>query len=148
MGIGTLLALAQASGERSVIACLDARMGEVYHAAYCRDPASGAAQASPPWREVHAPGLYAPEAVPVVEGGGWVGCGSGFAAYAPALAARYPGQLAGIRADLSPTARAVLDLARPRFASGDTRGAESAVPIYLRDKVAMKTSERPASERP
>ena len=47
--IGTLMALAEAAGAPRAVCCLDARMGEVYHAAYQR---RGDA-----WFEVHAPGL-------------------------------------------------------------------------------------------
>jgi tRNA threonylcarbamoyladenosine biosynthesis protein TsaB len=137
-GVGTLEALAQASGEAAVIACMDARMGEVYHAAY-RRMAAGLV-------EVTAPGLCRPEAVPAPQGEDWIGCGSGFAAYGEALASACAGRLREVRPAVAPTAVAVLELARPRFAGesgwpavGD--GA-SAVPIYLRDKVALKTSER------
>ncbi len=34
VGVNTLLAVAQASGANKVIVCLDARMGEIYHAAF------------------------------------------------------------------------------------------------------------------
>jgi tRNA A37 threonylcarbamoyladenosine modification protein TsaB len=36
----------------------------------------------------------------------------------------------------------VLRLAIPRFAAGEAKDAATAVPVYLRDKVAKKTSER------
>jgi hypothetical protein len=36
----------------------------------------------------------------------------------------------------------VLKLAILRFAAGDVKDAAGAVPVYLRDKVALKTSER------
>ena len=146
VGIGTLLALVEeaaeeaalnAAGELScqrVIACIDARMGEVYHAAY-RMTAAG-------WVEILPPGLYRPEAVPAVSGDGWDGCGGGFAAYGGAVAARYRGQLTVLRSEVAPSARAVLRLALPRFAAGDTRDPATATPLYLRDKVALKTSER------
>jgi tRNA threonylcarbamoyladenosine biosynthesis protein TsaB len=134
VGVGTLEALAEASRETAVIACLDARMGEVYHAAYRRRGEQ--------WSEVCAPGLYRPEAVPAPPGGDWSGCGSGFAAHADALARAYAGRLRQVRPELAPTAAAVLRLARPRFLRGEGRDAASAVPIYLRDKVALKTSER------
>jgi tRNA threonylcarbamoyladenosine biosynthesis protein TsaB len=134
VGIGTLAALAEAAGDDAVIACLDARMGEIYHAAYRR--VDGALQ------EVSAPGLYAPPAAPALPGDGWSGCGSGFAAFDDALSSVYGAQLAKRRPDISPTAEAVLRLAQPRFLRGEARDAATAVPIYLRDKVALKTSER------
>jgi tRNA threonylcarbamoyladenosine biosynthesis protein TsaB len=138
IGVSTLLALAEEaaqgdSGDRFV-ACLDAHMGEVYHAAYRRTRAG--------WDEVSAPGIYDPGAVPDVPGGGWIGCGSGFAMPGGRVAARYGARLSGVRPGLAPTARAVLKLAAPRFSAGEAMDAAAAVPIYLRDKVALKTSER------
>jgi tRNA threonylcarbamoyladenosine biosynthesis protein TsaB len=134
VGIGTLLALAEDSGATRVIACLDARMGEVYHAVY--QCAGGS------WMEMHAPALYKPEAVPRLEGGDWVGCGSGFRAHGPELGRRYGGNVARVDADAVPRARAMLRLALPVFASGKGADAAQAAPLYVRDKVALKTSER------
>jgi tRNA threonylcarbamoyladenosine biosynthesis protein TsaB len=142
VGIGTLLALSEeAAGEMvrneddfAVVACIDARMREVYHAAYRRTRGD--------WREIVPPGLHRPEDVPAADGDGWIGCGSGFAEYREALEARHAGRLAAIRPGLAPTASAVLRLARERFAAGKGGDAASAVPVYLRDKVALKTSER------
>src|SRR5262245_27222444 len=134
VGIGTLLALAQQSAGERVIACLDAHMGEVYHAAYAR--------AGSGWEEVSAPGLYRPAAVPVPPGHDWIRCGDGFAAHREPLAARLGDRVSEVRPDASPSARAVLELALPRFAAGEARDAATAVPVYLRDKVALKTGER------
>jgi len=138
VGIGTLLAIAEEAAEKAagsrIIACLDAHKGEVYHAAYRRAGAG--------WEEVSAPGLYQPEAVPLVPGENWIGCGDGFAAYGERLAARLGECVSAIRPEAAPTARAVLKLAIPRFAAGEAKDAAAAVPVYLRDKVALKTSER------
>ena len=138
IGVGSLLALSEEAGKDAaggrVIACLDAHMGEVYHAAYRRTGAG--------WEEVSAPGLYRPEAVPVASGGDWTGCGDGFAAYRERLAARLGECVSTIRPEAAPSARAVLKLAIPRFAAGEAKDAATAVPVYLRDKVALKTSER------
>jgi tRNA threonylcarbamoyladenosine biosynthesis protein TsaB len=142
VGVCSLLAIAEQAAEEAsdeaadaqIISCLDAHMGEVYHAAYRRAGAR--------WEEVSAPGLYKPETVPVVSGGEWTGCGDGFAAYREGLAARLGGCVSEIRAGIYPTARAVLKLAMPRFAAGEAMDAAAAVPVYLRDKVALKTSER------
>ena len=142
VGIGTLLALAEQAAEEAaqeaagsrIIACLDAHKGEVYHAAYRRAGAG--------WEEVSAPGVYRPEAVPLVPGENWIGCGDGFAAYRELLAARLGECVSAVRPEAAPTARAVLKLAMPRFAAGEAKDAAAAVPVYLRDKVALKTSER------
>ncbi len=132
--VGTLVALAQESGASRVIACLDARMGEVYHAVYRREAGK--------WLEVAAPGVGPALAAPVVEGGGWFGCGSGFAAHAAALAQRYDGQLDAVVADLHPHARSIARLALPVLAAGGAVPAERAAPIYVRDKVALKMHEQ------
>jgi len=134
VGIGSLLALAQESEGDKVIACIDAHMGEVYHAAYVR--------AGDGWQEASAPGLYRPEAIPVPAGRDWVACGDGFAAHRERLASRLGDRVSEVRSDASPSARAVLELAMPRFAAGEAKDAAEAVPVYLRDKVALKTAER------
>jgi tRNA threonylcarbamoyladenosine biosynthesis protein TsaB len=138
IGVGSLLALSEEAGKDAaggqMIACLDAHMGEVYHAAYRRAGAG--------WEEVSAPGLYRPEAVPIASGTDWTGCGDGFAAYRERLAARLGECVSAIRPEAAPTARAVLKLAIPRFSAGEAEDAATAVPVYLRDKVALKTSER------
>jgi len=138
IGVGSLLALSEEGGKDAaggrMIACLDAHMGEVYHAAYRRAGAG--------WEEVSAPGLYRPEAVPVAPGRDWTGCGDGFTAYRERLVARLGECVSAIRPEAAATARAVLKLAIPRFAAGEAKDAAAAVPEYLRDKVALKTSER------
>ena len=134
VGVGSLVSLAQAAGAEKVVACLDAHMGEVYHAAYVKGRGG--------WEEASAPGVYAPEAVPLPQGRDWAGCGDGFAAHRERLAARLGDRVSRVRADASPSARAVLELAMPRFAAGEAKDAATAVPVYVRDKVALKTGER------
>jgi tRNA threonylcarbamoyladenosine biosynthesis protein TsaB len=133
-GIGTLLALAENSGADKVIACLDARMGEVYHAAYRKSGGD--------WIEMHAPALYQPDGVPQVEGADWVGCGSGFLVHRAALVQCYADSISRIDADAVPNAAAMLRLARAVFAAGQGVDAAAAAPHYVRDKVALKSSER------
>ncbi len=133
--VGTLLALAHASGGSRGVACLDARMGEIYHAAYERD--------GDDWREVVAPNVCRADRAPGLENGGWTGAGSGFATYAGELAERYRGQLAAIHANAYPHARAVVELAVPQLNAGRGLPAERAVPLYVRDRVALKMHERP-----
>jgi tRNA threonylcarbamoyladenosine biosynthesis protein TsaB len=125
VGVGTLQALALASGEAKAYACLDARMNEVYVAAY----ADGA--------EVMAPVVCHPSQAPLPAGDGWVGCGDGFLTYPKVLPA-----FARVRSEAAPTAAAVVRLAAPRFARGEGLATEMAAPLYVRDKVALTTAER------
>lgn len=135
VGIGTLLALAEAAGAPRVLACLDARMGQVFHAAYERAGAG--------WRVTHPPALGAPAGMPLLPGAGaWVGCGSGFRAHAGALRERHAGRLSAIMPDVYPHAKHIARLARPEFEGGRAVAAAAAVPEYLRDKVALKPGER------
>ena len=134
IGVGTLAAMAEAAAAPRVVACLDARMGEVYHAAYEKQHRR--------LLEVISPGLHRPDAVPLPEGNDWTGCGVGFAVYRESLALRHGHHLVAIDPDVFPSARAVARLATPRLAAGEGRRAVDALPLYLRDRVALKTSER------
>jgi len=133
-GVCTLQALAEASGKSRVIAALDARMGEIYHAAYQKQ--------NDVWSTVSEPRLCKPEDAPAVTGADWFGIGSGFAMYGNALNARYPGQLQGVDGAAVPQAAAIAVLGAAQFKLGNGVDAADALPLYLRDKVALKTSER------
>jgi tRNA threonylcarbamoyladenosine biosynthesis protein TsaB len=139
VSVCTLLALAQASGADKVIACLDARMGEVYHAAYVKVAGE--------WQCINEPSLYKPDAVPLIEGAGWVGAGSGWQTYTEQLGVIYTEQLQAVQPQLLPSATAILELARPIFANGEAKPAGEAMPIYIRNRVALKTVEREQGQR-
>ena len=141
VGVCTLQALAEASSKDKVIAALDARMGELYLAAY--EKRNGE------WTTVIEPCLCKAEAAPVVAGDDWFGTGSGFSTTpipSPGgrggLQARYGKQLTGVDAQAVPQAGAVAQIAAGEFAQGNAVDAALALPLYLRDKVALKTSER------
>jgi tRNA threonylcarbamoyladenosine biosynthesis protein TsaB len=125
LGVCSLQALAMASGRNKVFACLDARMNEVYSAAYLNGT------------EVYGPSVTPPGAVPLPPGDGWVGCGDGFAAYRDLLP-----KFSCVYEHVLPTAAAVAALAASRFACGEAGLAADAVPLYVRDKVALTTAER------
>lgn len=133
-GVCTLEALAEASGRPRVIAALDARMGEIYHAAYEKH--------DDVWTTVSEPCLCKAEDAPPVSGENWFGTGSGFAMHGAALNARYAGQLMGTDGAAVPQAAAIAALGAAQFALGRGVDAAEALPLYLRDKVALKTSER------
>jgi tRNA threonylcarbamoyladenosine biosynthesis protein TsaB len=134
LGICTLQALAQAANHSRVIAALDARMGEIYHAVY--------EQQQEVWTTVSAPCLCKAGDAPAVFGADWFGVGSGFAAYGEALQQRYSGQLQGADGTAVPHAAAIAALAAVGFSQGLGVDAALAQPLYLRDKVALKTVER------
>lgn len=136
VGVSTLLALAAAVRSEHAVCCLDARMGEVYHASYERSGEE--------WRVVHEASLCAPADAPPLPAGAWTGCGSGFAAHGPVLKARYGERLAEIRPELYPHAREIAQLAAREFRRGGGVPAEQALPVYIRDKVALRSDERPA----
>jgi tRNA threonylcarbamoyladenosine biosynthesis protein TsaB len=126
IGISTLEAMAEESGAERVVACLDARMREVYYAAL--EKRAGR------WREVIAAQCVAPQSAPRPPGDGWVGCGNGFAVYGSmGLSRVFP--------EVHPTALAIARLAAPRLAAGEGVDAALAAPIYLRDKVAFTKEE-------
>lgn len=133
-GICTLHALAEDTGRDRVIAVLDARMAEVYYAAY--EKRDGA------WHTVCEPELCLPQDAPAMAGADWFGAGSGFLAHGEQLRARYAANLAGVADQAVPQAAAIARLAAPLFAAGKGMDAADAAPFYLRDKVALKTSER------
>lgn len=132
IAIPTPLALAEASGADRVLAALDARMGEIYLAAYERDGDA--------WRTLLEPVLLKIELAPALAGR-FHGVGSGFSVAGGALAEAYRGQLSAIDAALSPQANAVAALAARLPAERWLDPAELA-PHYVRNKVALTIAER------
>ena len=133
--IDTLLAVAEEAraqhGCTAVVATLDARMGEVYHAPYQWDGNQ--------WTALADCGLCAPEAVPVPSDFALVG--NAPAAYGERLA---PEAANAPRLPALPSAAALLRLAPAGLAAGHAVPASQALPLYVRDKVAQTTAERAA----
>ena len=136
VGVSTLESIAEQTGAERVLTVLDARMAEVYWAAYQREGDG--------WRAVSAPQLALPESVSVPAGDGWVGAGNGFAVLGEVLRPRLAAQLVRIDDSLMPDAAAMAPLAAAAFARGEGVDAALAAPIYLRDKVALTVDERRA----
>jgi tRNA threonylcarbamoyladenosine biosynthesis protein TsaB len=134
--VSTLAALAQRAfreqGERRLLPAYDARMKELYWAAY----------------EVDEQGLVQPmaaervasfEQIPPPEGSDWYGVGTGWAAYGDALRSRFgDGVIKGMDPDLLCSAFDVALLGVAGFERGEAVMPEAALPIYLRDNVASK----------
>jgi tRNA threonylcarbamoyladenosine biosynthesis protein TsaB len=131
--VGTLQALAQAcretNGATDVLAVLDARMGEVYWAQY---------RFADGWQTVVEPTLSAPSDVSPL--GDVVACGNGLLAYLSAFDAKSFAKNAQL--DVMLHAVHVAQLARIAFAQGQGIAARDAQPLYLRNKIALTTSER------
>ena len=134
VGVGTLLAMAAGSASDRVVACIDARMNEIYHGAYEKRGGH--------WHAVHEPSVCAAEAAPLVSGEGWLGCGSGFLAHGAELQVRYAGNLAAVEPRRYPHAREIARLAAPRFEAKAGLSSDRAVPVYIRDKVALRIDEQ------
>jgi tRNA threonylcarbamoyladenosine biosynthesis protein TsaB len=132
--IDTLLAVADEAraqtGAGRVVALLDARMDEVYCAAYEWEQGR--------WLTRQAPALGRPEDVALPAG--WALAGNVLQLHA----GRLPAAAAQVTA--LPTARALLRLAPQALADGADHAAIHALPLYIRDKVAQTTQER-AAER-
>lgn len=134
--VPSLLALAEQADAPRVVAALDARMGEVYFAAYVRG--------NDDWEAVREPELAVQGALPRLAGGDWVATGSGFDAFGW-LRDAYAAQVSRAVAGDLPRAAGVARVAARRFARGEAIPAHEAAPLYLRDKVARTVQERQAA---
>lgn len=131
--VSTLETLALESGDGKVWTCLDARMSEVYGAAY--------EVAGDVVMELMAPVCMPPASLPLPAFERGRGVGDGFGTYGSLLQAR-KADLAEVHPDLLPSAVGVLRLAAPVFLRGHALPASAAQPVYVRDKVALTTAER------
>ncbi|AGX87711.1 tRNA (adenosine(37)-N6)-threonylcarbamoyltransferase complex dimerization subunit type 1 TsaB [Candidatus Symbiobacter mobilis] len=139
--IPSLLAVAETArhnlghtGVYTVCAMLDARMDEVYHAVYRYDGSDGPHEHSgTAWRQRSPIALARPELVQA-DCDAWAG--NALAVYGERLAHATPWHNA------LPTALALLRLAPERIARGEALPADQALPLYVRDKVALTTQER------
>lgn len=132
VAVPTLRAMAAASGRDRVLTAIDARMGEVYAAAYVRDGTG--------WRCQLEPTLCRPEMAPALPGR-WAGFGNGFDTGSAALQQRYAMQLDHVDTSLCADARhiATVAAATPRTKWLDPADA---APLYVRNKVALTIAER------
>jgi len=134
--VSTLATLAlQASGPR-VLASIDARMGEVYAAAFeLRD-----GDALPSTKELVA----APTAVHLPDGDDWHGVGTGFAAAEGLLRQHLAARLAAVDAAALPHAADVARLGALAYVRGEAMAPERVEPAYLRNNVALTIAQQQA----
>ena len=130
--VSSLAALALQGGPGQVLAVTDARMGEIYVAGYEIGRGLPA--------ELRSPSCMPPEEL--VLDGNWQVIGSGLRAWSDLLPADAPGVLSR-DATLVPRATEVAHIAAAQLRAGISPLApELAVPVYVRDKVALTTRER------
>ena len=131
----------QKSANREYMQCInvaftamDARMGEIFWGVYRRD-AQGFAEligkeSVTPATEVEFPDLTG------------MGVGSGWGVYRQELMTRLAGRVSYCETENLPRAGAIARLGVRGFEQGLAVAVEQAMPVYLRDKVAKKESER------
>ncbi|MRD48709.1 tRNA (adenosine(37)-N6)-threonylcarbamoyltransferase complex dimerization subunit type 1 TsaB [Caenimonas koreensis] len=132
LGVDTLMAVAEDARERAgcerVVCVLDARMDEVYAAAY--EFRAGR------WHAASPITLGAPEHV--AAGDGWALAGNALVIHEARLPQGHR------RIESLPHAAALLRVAPALLAAGLATDAAHAMPLYIRDKVAQTTDERAA----
>lgn len=136
--VSTLAAMAQdhfvRSNEDMVFAGMDARMDEVFWGVYRRNDQGYAEllgeESVGPADEVSFPKRKG------------CGIGSAWKTYREVLSVRLKGCLVDIESDRLPKASAIALLGARGFVLNQAVPVEQAMPVYLRDKVAKKESER------
>jgi len=138
--VSSLAALAQEAQDApgdNILAVIDARMGEIYSGVFRR---GGDGLVAPVTDEMvgRATEFIFPQSK------NWTVVGTGWAAYHDALVARLPAAPRAADGTRCPQARAIARLALPQFIAGYGVSPEYALPVYLRDKVALTLDEQRA----
>ncbi len=133
--VSSLAALAQGVEAPRVLAALDARMQQVYWGAYVRN-AQGMVEL------VGEEKVLSPAQAPVPDDATWIGAGSGWDQYHVLLTARLKSRVSAWRAQCFPRAGSVARLGAYLHEKGTALPAEQALPVYLRDDVAVKQAKR------
>ncbi len=136
--VSTLASMAQTAFNQGdylqAFTALDARMGEIFWAVYQKS-AQGYADLIEPEVVTAAGHVAFPQ-------GDGVGVGSGWDVYAEVLKDKLKEQVVAMETDIWPNAATVVQLAERDYQQGRAVAPELAMPVYLRDKVAKKESER------
>jgi len=136
--VSTLAAIAQdffdQHDDSVAYVAMDARMGEIFWGVYQRN-AEGYAELIGEEAVTPAEHIVFPE----LSG---VGVGSGWGVYHQQLLARLDGLVTDYHSDALPRAASIAKLGAWGFSLGQAVDVDQAMPVYLRDKVAKKESER------
>lgn len=136
--VGTLEALAEQSDADKVITALDARMGETYFAAWQREGQG--------WQAIVPPCLATPATLPKLDGNDWTGIGSAFDRH-DYVRQHFAANIRNVMSDRFPHARDIAAVALRIFARDGAVTADQAMPLYIRDKVALTIEERKARKQ-
>ena len=132
--VSSLAALSlQAEGARVFVAT-DARMGEVYSAAY------RVVEGMPVL--VRDMSCDPPQLVQLPESGEWSAIGSALRSYADILRTRWADRVIVWNEAAAPKASDIARIAAYEVRAGRVLAPEQAIPVYVRDKVALTTRER------
>ncbi len=142
VAVSSLAALAMQAPDNgaAILAVIDARMGEVYAGTFRRS-ADGLVEPIGVESVGDANVLQLPDVA------AWNVVGSGWATYRDVLAARLPGAPLWSDGESYPQATDVARLAAPLARDGRGVAPEHALPVYLRDKVALTSVEQEAARR-
>ncbi|MCK9604929.1 MAG: tRNA (adenosine(37)-N6)-threonylcarbamoyltransferase complex dimerization subunit type 1 TsaB [Methylomonas sp.] len=136
--VSTLAAIAQDFFNRRpedvAFTAMDARMNEIFWGVYQRNALGLAVLRGDEAVTPAGEALY-----PELKG---AGVGSGWAVHGEILTARLGTRLQSIDSEVWPRATCIAQLGAYDFANGLAVPVEQAMPVYLRDKVAKKQSER------
>ncbi len=138
VAVSTLAAIAQTAhaetGASRVLSAIDARMNEVYWAAY-RLSDDGC------MRLLGEERVMAPDQASLPDDESWAGAGTGWSAYGEILStAIAPAELSVQLNQCFPSAESIVKLAVADYEAGCHVPAAKAVPVYLRDNVAKKSA--------
>ncbi|HKZ11075.1 MAG TPA: tRNA (adenosine(37)-N6)-threonylcarbamoyltransferase complex dimerization subunit type 1 TsaB [Rhodanobacteraceae bacterium] len=135
--VSSLAALAMQAPKNgaAILAAIDARREEIYAGAF-RFDAGGLVEALDRER------VLPPSALVLAEAEAWNVLGTGWSAHADAIREHLPSPPRWADGDRYPQARDVALLAAPLFAAGKGVPPEQALPVYLRDKVALTLKEQ------
>lgn len=129
------LALEAPEDDAAILSVIDARMGEIYVAAWKREN-DGSVTLLDRERVDTAAALILPEVL------AWHVVGTGWETYASVLRERIHAPVRSSEGLRYPQARHVAEIAAKRFRAGEAVAPELALPVYLRDKVALTLVEQ------
>ncbi len=129
--ISSLAALAQGVNASRVLAAFDAHMNQIYLGAYMRN-SQGIVELT------GLESVVAPSDAPLPQGSDWVGAGNGWDKHYGALLGHLRGHVINWQKQVNPLARHIGHLGAVAVQAGKAMPAEQALPVYVRDNVAMK----------